>query len=80
MAIEVEQKGVGDPEKHDLARYLRRWLATLRTSGDYSPPTLLNCGHHIRRIIGEIRSIPLASDCCRRRSQLCWDPTGRPVA
>ena len=60
VAIEVEQKGVGDPEKHDLARYLRRWLATLRASGDHSPPTLLNYSHHIRQIINEAGSIPLA--------------------
>lgn len=60
MAIEIEQKGVGDPEKHDLSRYLRRWMATLRASGDYSPPTLLNYKHHVDRIIGEIGHIRLA--------------------
>ena len=46
MAVEIEQKGVGDPEKHDLARYLKRWLATLRASGEHSPTTLVLRASH----------------------------------
>ncbi len=51
---------VGDPDKHDVERYLKRWLATLRASGDYSPTTLLNCGHHINRISVVIGRVPLS--------------------
>jgi integrase len=60
METEIEQKGVGDPDKHDLGRYLKRWLATLRASGDHSPTTLVNYEHHIRRISEQIGTVPLA--------------------
>jgi integrase len=38
---EIERRGVGDPRKHDLAGYLRGWLAHLRERGDLAPTTLL---------------------------------------
>ena len=37
---EVERRGVGDPQKHSLERYLKRWLATLTERGEHSPTTL----------------------------------------
>ena len=60
MSVEIEQKGVGDPERHDLGRFLRRWLATLTQSGDYEVTTLANYGHHVRRISALIGHVPLS--------------------
>ena len=53
MEAEIERKGVGDPERHTVERYLARWLATLDDRGEHSPTTLqayrrnvsLACGH-----------------------------------
>jgi integrase len=35
-----ERRGVGDPQKHSLERYLKRWLATLNERGERSPSTM----------------------------------------
>ena len=40
MEIEVERRGIGDPQKHNLERYLKRWIATLADRGEHSPSTL----------------------------------------
>ena len=37
---EIESRGVGDPRKHDLAHYLRGWLAHLREREDLAPTTM----------------------------------------
>jgi integrase len=37
---EVERRGVGDPQKHTLEVFLKRWLATLADRGEHSPTTL----------------------------------------
>ena len=37
---EIERRGVGDPHRHDLAGYLRGWLAHHRERGDLAPTTL----------------------------------------
>ena len=37
---EIESRGVGDPRKHDLAGYLRGWLAHLREREDLAPTTM----------------------------------------
>src|SRR3954451_22335108 len=54
MAIEVERRGVGDPHKQSVKTFLKRWLATLRQSGSYSPATLAayerHAGHTSREI------------------------------
>ena len=60
MAVEIEQKGVGDPERHNLGRFLKRWLATLTQSGDHEVTTLTNYGHHVRRISTLIGHVPLS--------------------
>ena len=67
MEVEVEGKGVGDPDKHDLKRYLTRWQATLRHSGNYSPATMVGYTRWVRHLIRELGHIPLAkltaADC-----------------
>ena len=40
MEEEIEKRGVGDPQKHTLEAFLRRWLATLADRGEHSPTTL----------------------------------------
>lgn len=40
MEQEVERRGIGDPHKHTLEGYLKRWLATLTERGELSPSTL----------------------------------------
>ena len=54
---EIESRGVGDPRKHDLAGYLRGWLAHLREREDLAPTTMEGyernveyASHHIGRI------------------------------
>ena len=37
---EIERRGVGDPHRHDLAGYLRAWLAHHRERGDLAPTTM----------------------------------------
>ena len=37
---EIERRGVGDPHRHDLAGYLRAWLAHHRECGDLAPTTM----------------------------------------
>jgi integrase len=59
MEQEVERRGIGDPQKHNLERYLARWLATLADRGEYSPTTLEGYGHHIARACPHIGQIPL---------------------
>jgi integrase len=40
MEEEVEKRGVGDPQKHTLGGFLKRWIATLADRGEHSPTTL----------------------------------------
>jgi integrase len=51
---EIESRGVGDPHRHDLASYLRGWLAHHRERGDLAPTTLQ----------GYERNVALASQHC----------------
>ncbi len=54
---EVERRGVGDPQKHSLERYLKRWLVTLTERGEHSPSTLEAYREHVARahkLIGHI--------------------------
>jgi integrase len=51
---EIESRGVGDPHRHDLAGYLRGWLAHHRERGDLAPTTLQ----------GYQRNVALASQYC----------------
>ena len=37
MEQEVEKRGVGDPQKHTLEGFLKRWIATLADRGEHSP-------------------------------------------
>jgi integrase len=37
---EIERRGIGDPHRHDLAGYLRAWLAHHRERGDLAPTTM----------------------------------------
>ena len=60
MEQEVEQRGVGDPDKHATGQFLRRWLATLEHRGEHSPTTLAGYRRHVEMASREIGEIPLA--------------------
>ena len=60
MAVEIEQRGVGDPERHDVSRYLKRYMATLRQNGELSPQTIVGYGNQVRRISDQIGNIQLS--------------------
>ncbi len=70
MEREVERRGIGDPQKHNLERFIKRWLATLEQRGDYSPTTLAAYREHANRVcklIGHIaleRLTPADFDAC----------------
>jgi integrase len=49
-----ERRGVGDPEKHTCAQFLRRWLATLRDRSEHSPTTLASYTRCVSMAIREI--------------------------
>jgi integrase len=60
MEATIERRGVADPERHTVARYLKRWLTTLQDRGEHSETTLDGYGRCIdlaSRFLGEI---PLA--------------------
>jgi integrase len=59
MEREVERRGVGDPQKHSLERYLKRWLATLTERGELSPSTLSAYRRHTAMACQHIGHIPL---------------------
>jgi integrase len=40
VEVAVERRGVGDPEKHNLELYLKRWITTLADRGEHSPSTI----------------------------------------
>ena len=40
MEVEVERKGVGDPQRHNVEQYLKRWIVNLTDRGDLSPTTI----------------------------------------
>jgi integrase len=57
MAQEIENRHVGDPQRHTVERYLQRWLATLAARGGHSPSTLSGYRRHIalaNKYIGHI--------------------------
>jgi len=57
MAQEIEGRGVGDPQRHSVERYLQRWLATLADRNEHSPSTLSGYRRHIalaNKYIGHI--------------------------
>jgi integrase len=59
MEQEVEKRGIGDPQKHTLAGYLRRWIATLADRGEHSLTTIQGYGW-LADIVGRhIGHIPL---------------------
>jgi integrase len=59
MEQEVERRGVGDPQKHTLERYLHRWIATLAARNEYSPSTLQSYRWLSAIIIRNIGQMPL---------------------
>src|SRR5262245_24800937 len=60
MAEERELRGVGDPHRHSVAEYLRRWLAYLRERGDHAPTTLAGYHRHAAIAADHIGHIALA--------------------
>ena len=59
MEVEIERKGVGDPDRHTVERYLRRWLARLADRGEHSPTTLQSYRRNIDLACRYIGHIPL---------------------
>jgi integrase len=59
MAQEIEGRGVGDPQRHSVARYLQRWHATLAARNEHSPSTLAGYQRNLRYAIRHIGHIPL---------------------
>ena len=59
MEQEVERKGIGDPQKHSVERYLKRWLAGLRERNELSPTTLSAYTRHAETASRHIGHIPL---------------------
>jgi len=59
MAQEIEGRGVGDPQRHTVERYLHRWLATLAARGELSPATLSGYRRNLAYAIRHIGHIPL---------------------
>lgn len=56
----TERKGVGDPQRHTVERYLKRWLATLNDRGEHSGTTIegyARCVDLASRFLG---ALPLA--------------------
>jgi integrase len=60
MEQEAERRSVGDPEKHTVGRYLRRWLNGLADRGEHSPSTIERYRRHVETLDREIGSIPLS--------------------
>jgi len=57
MAIEIENKGIGDPAKHNLERLITRWLSFLEERGNHAPTTREAYGAHLaraRKLIGHV--------------------------
>jgi hypothetical protein len=52
MEQEAERRNVGDPEKHTVGLYLRRWLNGLDARGEHSPSTIERSGGTSKRSIG----------------------------
>lgn len=59
MEQEVENRGVGDPDKHTLESYLKRWISTLEYRGEHSPTTIAGYRRHIGLVSRHIGHIPL---------------------
>jgi integrase len=59
MEQEVERRGVGDPQKHTLESYLRRWIATLEYRGEHSPTTIAGYKRNITLVGRHIGHVPL---------------------
>lgn len=58
MENEVERRGVGDPEKHTVNRFFKRWIATLKQRDELSTTTLLGYEEKLTMLashIGDIR-------------------------
>lgn len=58
MEIEVERKGIADPDRQTVAIFFRRWIATLKQRSDLSPRTIGNYRDRFEAIaplIGHIR-------------------------
>ena len=65
MAQEVERRGVGDPQRHSVERFLKRWLTTLEARGEHSPTTITSYRRNIGiacRHIGHVALERLSPD------------------
>ena len=85
---EIERRGVGDPHRHDLAGYLRAWLAHHRERGDLAPTTLRgyernvalaarHCGHVLLEKLTAARSrcaLCQAADARQPAARRCPSP------
>jgi integrase len=70
MAEERELRGVGDPHRHSVGVYLRRWLAYLRERGDRAATTLVGYTFHAANAAHHIGHLPLAKLTARDLDQL----------
>lgn len=60
MAEEVENRLVADPQRHTVAQFLARWLATLRHRGELSPPTIVGYQRSVDLLARYVGHVPLA--------------------
>jgi integrase len=70
MAEERELRGIGDPHRHSVGQYLKRWLAYLRERGDHAPTTLAGYTFHAATAAHHIGHLPLAKLTARDLDQL----------
>src|SRR5215471_9546847 len=50
MELEVERRGVGDPENRTTAQYLKSWVDRLEARGEHSPTTIDAYIDHIKMV------------------------------
>jgi integrase len=60
MAEEVENRLVADPQRHTVAQYLSRWLATLRHRAELSPATIVGYERCIGLLVPHVGHIQLS--------------------
>ncbi|RAK68870.1 tyrosine-type recombinase/integrase [Phenylobacterium kunshanense] len=59
MEAEREGRGIGDPNKHTVASYLKGWLAHLEARQDHAPTTLAGYRRHAEMAIHHIGHVAL---------------------
>jgi len=59
MEQEVERRGIGDPHKHTVERFLKGWQITIAARGEHSPTTLSAYRGHLARAYPHIGHILL---------------------